>query len=201
MVNNSCFYRKYVFAEDSPKNRATALIINKAIQQPFFTEMRTNQQLGYIVWSYLRNLDETIYLNFLIQSGEYSADELNKRANSFIAGASELLSSMDEDTYQKLIESSIEEIEKRPMSISERASKLRSLIFEHDVDYERDKKTIESLKQLTKTEVVEKLEIVTSEKSRKMLNILAFAENHKNQTGYQSSFSDLRQWKSGRVFD
>ena len=87
------------------------------------------------------------------------------------------------------------------MSISERASKLRSLIFEHDVDYERDKKTIESLKQLTKTEVVEKLEIVTSEKSRKMLNILAFAENHKNQTGYQSSFSDLRQWKSGRVFD
>ena len=74
--------------------------------------MRTNQQLGYIVWSYLRNLDETIYLNFLIQSGEYSADELNKRANSFIAGASELLNSMDEDTYQKLIESSIEEIEK-----------------------------------------------------------------------------------------
>ena len=87
------------------------------------------------------------------------------------------------------------------MSISERASKLRSLIFEHDVDYERDKKTIESLKQLTKADVVKKLEIVTSEKSRKMLNILAFAENHKNQTDYQSSFSDLRQWKSGRVFD
>ena len=59
LVNNSCFFRQYVLGEDSPQIRAMSKIIGKAIQQPFFTEMRTNQQLGYIVGSYTNNLDET----------------------------------------------------------------------------------------------------------------------------------------------
>ena len=84
LVNNSCFFRQYVIGKDSPTTRAKAIVIDKALQQPFYTEMRTNQQLGYIVWSYTRNIKETYYLNFLIQSGAYPADELNKRADNFV---------------------------------------------------------------------------------------------------------------------
>ena len=69
LVNNSCFFRQYVLGKDSPQTRAVSKIISKGLQQPFYTEMRTNQQLGYIVWSYTNNPDETHYLNFLIQSG------------------------------------------------------------------------------------------------------------------------------------
>ena len=58
-VNNSCFYREYVLGNDSPEIRAASMIINKAIDQPFFTEMRTNQQLGYIVGAYTRTRDKT----------------------------------------------------------------------------------------------------------------------------------------------
>ena len=200
LVNNSCFYRKYVIGEDSPKTRATALIISKALQQPFFTEMRTNQQLGYIVWSYIRNLDETFYLNFLIQSGVFPADELNTRANDFISTAPEILRSMDEETYKKLIESSIEELEKKPMSISERAAKLKTLIFEHSADYDRDRKTIEALRSLAKEEVATKMDYIVKEKTRKMINVLTFADSHKNKTNYQNTFSNLEDWKSKRVF-
>ena len=44
-VNNSCFWREYEFGKDSPQMRASALVISQAVQQPFYTEMRTNQQL------------------------------------------------------------------------------------------------------------------------------------------------------------
>ena len=88
--------------------------------------MITNQQLGYIVWSYARSLDESYYLNFLIQSGVYPADELDKRANAFIDTSPEFLREMDQETYQQLIDSAIEELEKKPMSISERAAKLKT---------------------------------------------------------------------------
>ena len=84
LVNNSCFYREYVVGKDSPELRASTKVIGTALQQPFLTEMRTNQQLGYIVGSYPNNKDKTYYLSFLIQSGEYSADNVNERAEKFI---------------------------------------------------------------------------------------------------------------------
>jgi insulysin len=201
LVNNSCFFRQYVLGEDSPQIRAVSKIIDKAVQQPFFTEMRTNQQLGYIVGSYTNNLDETHYLNFLIQSGVYPADELNRRADEFIMSSAEILNSMDSETFQQLVDSVIEELEKTPMSIAERARKLKTYIFEHDADYLRDQDTIESLSTIDKETVANLLDSTVSPKSRRMVNVLTFAENHDNITKVKSSFSNLDTWKASRVYE
>ena len=201
LVNNSCFFRQYVLGEDSPQIRAVSKIISKALQQPFFTEMRTNQQLGYIVWSYTNNLDETHYLNFLIQSGEYPADKLNRHADEFIISSSEIVNSMDSETFQQLVDSVIEELEKTPMSIAERARKLKTYIFEYDADYLRDQDTIESLRTIEKETVANLLDTTVSPKSRRMVNVLTFAENHDNITKVKSSFSNLDTWKASRVYE
>ncbi len=200
LVNNSCFFRQYVIGEESPNTRATSKLISKALEQPFYTEMRTNQQLGYIVWSYVRNMDETYYLNFLIQSGAYPADELNSRADSFIGNSPEIIQDLTNDEFQQLIDSSIEELEKKPMSISERAGKLKTLIFDYEADYSRDKKTIEALKTLTKESVSRALSKTIDKDSRRMVNVLTFAKNHKNKLGMKTSFEDLNKWKSLRVY-
>ena len=200
LVNNSCFYRKYKIGEDTPENRALATLISKAIEQPFYTEMRTNQQLGYIVWSYPRSYDETYYLNLVIQSGVYPADELNKRVDKFVSGSVDIINQLDDETFQQLIDSAIEQLERKPMSISERATKHKNLIFEHGGDFDRDQKTIESLRVAKKETVAEHLRTMVSEDSRNMVNILGFAENHENTTGMTSSFSDLGEWKSTRVY-
>ncbi len=49
-VNNSAFWCEYTLADDTPANRAAMLVIDNFIGQPFYNEMRTKQQLGYIVW-------------------------------------------------------------------------------------------------------------------------------------------------------
>ena len=101
LVNNSCFFREYMVGKDSPDLRAKVKIIGAAIQQPFYTEMRTNQQLGYIVWSYSSAKDETHFLSFLIQSGVYPADELDKRAGEFLLSSTNILKEMDDEMFQK----------------------------------------------------------------------------------------------------
>jgi len=201
LVNNSCFYRKYEIGKDSPQIRATSTLISKALEQPFYTEMRTNQQLGYIVWSFPRNYDDTFYLNFVIQSGVYPADELNKRADQFISGGPGIIRDLDDDTFQQLIDSAIEQLERKPMSISERATKHKKLIFEHGGDFERNQKTIEALRVAKKENIANHLEMMVSTDTRKMVNILGFAENHNNETDLESSFSDLGEWKSTRVYE
>ena len=201
LVNNSCFFRMYEIGKDSPKTRALAALISKAVEQPFYTEMRTNQQLGYIVGSYPMNYDETYYLNFLIQSGDYPADDLNSRANTFISSTPKIVEELTDETFQQLIDSAIERLERKPMSISERAMKNKNLIFEHNKDFERDNKTIEALKEIKQEEVAVHLEKIISEKSRRMANVLAFAENHANKSNVKSSFDDLEGWKSTKTYD
>ena len=201
LVNNSCFFRMYEIGKDSPKTRALAALIGKSVEQPFYTEMRTNQQLGYIVASYPMSYDETYYLNFLIQSGDYPADDLNSRANTFISSTPKIVEELTDETFQQLIDSAIERLERKPMSISERAMKNKNLIFEHNRDFERDNKTIEALREIKKEEVAVHLEKIISEKSRKMANILAFAENHANKSNVKSTFADLEGWKSTKIYD
>tara|TARA_B100000073_G_scaffold262959_1_gene222676 strand:+ start:3006 stop:5816 length:2811 start_codon:yes stop_codon:yes gene_type:complete len=200
LVNNSCFFREYMVGKDSPDLRAKVKIIGAAIQQPFYTEMRTNQQLGYIVWSYSSAKDETHFLSFLIQSGVYPADELDKRAGEFLLSSTNILKEMDDEMFQQLIKSEIEKLERLPKSIAERSRMLKTLIFEHDADYKRDNKTIAALKNLNKNDVVELMETIFSPESRKMINVLTFAENHKDKTGIKNSFDSLEDWKSLRVY-
>tara|TARA_B100000214_G_C23643058_1_gene479342 strand:- start:35 stop:607 length:573 start_codon:yes stop_codon:yes gene_type:complete len=186
--------------EDSPSLRAQTQIISTVLQQPFYTEMRTNQQLGYIVWSYNSTKDENHYLSFLIQSGVYPADELNKRAEMFLQTTYNVFSNMDDNTFEQVIKSEIEKLEKSPMSISERAGKLKNLIFEHGADYLRDQKTINELKKVTKNDVENLLEKIINPKKRKMVNVLTFAKNHKNKTNAKNSFSSLSDWKTSRIY-
>ena len=199
-VNNSCFYREYVLGDDTPEMRATSMVISQALQQPFYTEMRTNQQLGYIVWSYIRNRDDTYYLSFVIQSGAFTADDVNQRADDFIASTPELLAAMDKETFQQLKESAIEQLEKKPMSISERARKFERFIFEHDADFQRDQKTIAALEMLQQSSTVELLSNTLGVNSRRMVNFLMFAEQHKNTTGVKSTFNELNTWKASRSY-
>ena len=201
LVNNSCFFRKYEVGKDSPETRAILTLMSKSIEQPFYTEMRTNQQLGYIVWSYPRAYDDTYYLNFLIQSGGYSANELASRANSFISETPSFIRDLDDATFQGLIESSIEQLEKKPMSISERARKHKTLIFERGADFLRDQKTISALKLCKKDEVADYLEKTIAKETRKMVDILAFAENHTVGSEVKSSFNDLKDWKATKIYD
>ena len=199
-VNNSCFYREYVLGDDTPEMRATSLVIGQALQQPFFTEMRTNQQLGYIVWSYTRNRDDTYYLSFVIQSGAFTADDVNQRADDFIASTPKLLSAMDKETFQQLKESAIEKLEKKPMSIGERANKFQTFIFEHDADFQRDQKTISALERLQQSSTIELLSNAIGTDTRRMVNFLMFAEQHENTTNAKSTFKELKTWKASRSY-
>ena len=162
--------------------------------------MRTNQQLGYIVWSYVFNRDDLYYLSFAIQSGAYPADELNYRADKFISSLPEYIKNMDSTTFNQIIESSIEELEKSPKSIAERGNKLKNLVFEFDADFDRDKKTVAALKQTNKQNVIDLMEKTIGKEKRKMVNTLVFAKEHKNKNKLKSSFEDVNIWKASRTY-
>ena len=108
---------------------------------------------------------------------------------------------MDGETFAQLIKSEIEKLEKSPMSIYERSVKLKNIIFENEADYLRDQKTIDALNSLEKESVISLLNKIISPQTRRMINVLSFAENHKNTTGTKTSFDDLATWKKSRAYE
>ncbi|MDP7036915.1 MAG: hypothetical protein QF453_03180, partial [Candidatus Marinimicrobia bacterium] len=127
-------------------------------------------------------------------------DDVNQRADDFIASTPELLAAMDKETFQQLKESAIEQLEKKPMSISERARKFERFIFEHDADFQRDQKTIEALKTLQQSSTIELLSKAIGTDTRRMVNFLMFAEQHENTTNAKSTFNELKTWKESRSY-
>lgn len=199
-VNNSCFWREYYLGPDNSINRAMSIIIDQAINRPFFTEMRTNQQLGYIVWSGSQRRDSSQYLFFIIQSGVYPADELNKRADKYINKLPDLVSGLSAEMFETYRQAAIDELEKTPKSIYERAMKHKNIVFEFDADFQRDDKTINSLKSLDQITVVNALDIAIGNSSRKMVNSLSFAKEHTNKTKIKSNYENLKTLKKSKVY-
>lgn len=59
-------------------------LMSKIVEEPFFAELRTRQQLGYIVSSGLRAVEETRCLAFIAQSSVATADTLATEIVKFL---------------------------------------------------------------------------------------------------------------------
>jgi insulysin len=199
-VNNSCFNRQYFLGMDSPKMRAVGDLITLSTQQAFYNEMRTNQQLGYIVWSYDTNYEKTLVLIYTIQSGAFDAAEVEKRADKLLATFPKLISELPDESFEAMKQAAIEKLEEKAKSISKAASKYKTIVFEHEADFNRDKNTIAALKEIKKEEVVDILSKTLDHKTRRMVTNLLFAKQHENKDNIQSSFDTLSQWKKSRLY-
>ena len=201
-VNNSCFWRQYLIGPTTPEVRAAAMVLDTFVDRPFFTEMRTNQQLGYIVWAGaapVRDRDNA-YLYFIIQSGTHPADVVEARADSFIATFVEQFDALPDDRFETIRAASIEELKQKDKTIAETAGKFNVQAFEFDGDFDHKLKTLEALESLTKEEVAALLRSALLPESRRMRTALGFAKEHASERGRESSFSDLDAWKQTRTY-
>jgi insulysin len=82
---NSAFIRDYVLPDDGPLTRAASAVVANFISTPFYSELRTKQQLGYIVGSSASGSLRQRYFTFIVQSSTHAADEVRDRAEAVIA--------------------------------------------------------------------------------------------------------------------
>lgn len=199
-VNNSCFWREYDAGDNDPHGRATALILRGFLRGPFFTEMRSNQQLGYIVWAGPSTQRDNFHLYFIIQSASHAADDLEDRADAFIATYPQQFRALPPESFAALNTSAVEEVKKKAKSIAENAGKFKTLAFDFAGDFERDEKTLAALEGITQEEVAVFLEETLGVETRRMRTVLAFAKEHEATRDIEESFEALEQWKKSRIY-
>lgn len=200
-VNNSCFWSEYYLGEDTPENRAAALFINNFMEEPFYTEMRTRQQLGYIVWSFTFPQEDELFGGFIIQSADYPADELQLRIKAYIATLPGLLSEVSEEDFKTIVAGARAQIEEKDKNIAERTARYFIRAFEQDEDWDRQAATLAALDKLTLDDVSRVLDRTLAPETRRIRTVLAFARQHDPMESTIQTYDNLTLWKREQTFD
>jgi insulysin len=199
-VNNSAFWREYDIALDVPATRAATLVIDNFVSQPFYNEMRTKQQLGYIVWGGASRKEDRLQAYFIIQSGTHPADELQRRADAFLVTFPDKFANLTDQEFDRLKNAAREKVKEKPKSIAEKAGGLYSRAYDHEGDFDREQATLRAIDQLTKAQTLKILHKMLGEKTRSQRTFLLFAKEHKPKSSIPSTFENLEKWKATRQF-
>ncbi|WP_410803969.1 insulinase family protein [Marinobacter sp. KMM 10035] len=83
------------------EERARFRLLAQIISSPFYEEIRTTRQLGYIVYATPFEMLETPALGFVVQSPSASQNDIDKAVHEFAAGFEETLGNLDEQRLKR----------------------------------------------------------------------------------------------------
>jgi len=98
-VNHCIEYWLYVGDKADRKVRAKTLLLDQITHEPCFDQLRTKEQLGYIVYSGVRASTTTYGFRFIIQS-EKTAPYLETRIELFLESLGRTLKEMSEKDFE-----------------------------------------------------------------------------------------------------
>ena len=98
------------------------MLINKIFRTSFFNDLRTNQQVGYIVTSYNETVHDFPTLSMMIVSDNTDLQDLKEKIINFQYGFSAAFEQIDKKTIQGLQRALLEEMTKKPENIFVEAS-------------------------------------------------------------------------------
>jgi insulysin len=199
-INNSCFWRTVHLGSETVELRMAARVIGKFISQPFYTEMRTQQQLGYIVWAVAPEDNGQYYLFFIVQSESHPADEIRRRADLFINSLPAMFDELSDEEFAEFKSAVRTELLEKPKSINEKRGLFDSLTYEHDEDFNRLQNNLDALERLTRSQVAELLSDSINPGTRKMVDILLFAKQHDMMDDTKSSINSIDLFKADRDY-
>jgi len=81
---NSVSYAMLQSLGKTEKDHVLIELLSAIVQEPFYNELRTKKQLGYIVSSGIRGIGDTRTLSFVVQSSVATADELTLEILNFL---------------------------------------------------------------------------------------------------------------------
>jgi insulysin len=141
-VNHCIEYLLYVGNNSIRPLRAKTLLLDQMTHEPAFDQLRTKEQLGYVVFSGTHLTATTIGYSFIIQS-EKTPEYLESRIDSFLGGFAKTLSSMSDSDFEGHKRSLITKRLEKLKNLDQESSRLWSHINNEYLDFELGKWSVD----------------------------------------------------------
>jgi secreted Zn-dependent insulinase-like peptidase len=140
--------------------------------------MRTQQQLGYIVWAGAGDMRNVLNLYFIVQSAQYPADELRRRMDAFIPGFLQSFRAMPDAAFEQYRTAVVRSRLERAQNLSEQANSLYWSAFRNDERFDYVSEQLAALEQLTRPQVEAVLERALTGSGTRRLAIRLIGKGH-----------------------
>ncbi|KAK5990278.1 Insulin-degrading enzyme [Cladobotryum mycophilum] len=143
----------YVGDKGDREIRAKTLLIDQMIHEPAFDQLRTKEQLGYIVFASMKTFATTCGLRFLIQS-ERTPEYVDGRIEAFLVQFGETLEKMSETEFEGHKRSLIIKRLEKMRNLDQETSRHWTQIANEYYDFEQAQLDAAHVKPLTKAGMV-----------------------------------------------
>jgi insulysin len=121
---NSCIEVLFQVGAIEIDTNAVLAVCHHLLKEPAFNELRTNEQLGYIVHSSIKtNGDNIKSLLILIQSDSYDPIYMDSRIEAFLERLREKIECMEPEEFQKNISAVSQSLREKNKNIGEESNK------------------------------------------------------------------------------
>jgi insulysin len=137
-VNHCIEYLLFIGSKSERTLRAKTLLLDQMTHEPAFDQLRTKEQLGYVVFSGARMTTTTIGYRFIIQS-EKTPEYLEERIDSFLSGYADAMARMTDSEFEGHKRSLITKRLEKLKNLDQESSRLWSYIDGEYFDFELGK--------------------------------------------------------------
>ncbi|KAI4348123.1 hypothetical protein L6164_008882 [Bauhinia variegata] len=138
----------------STKLKALIDLFDEIIEEPFFNQLRTREQLGYVVQCSPRSTFRVFGFCFCVQSSEYNPVYLQGRIDNFINSLEELLDGLDDASFEHYRNGLLAKLLEKDPSLTYESNRFWTQIVDKRYTFDLSKMEAEELKHISKNDVI-----------------------------------------------
>lgn len=131
-----------------------AKLLRSIISRWYFDDLRTDKQLGYVVYATDNIIGKTAGIQFMVQSPNTTPAGILEHNERFFTQSFERLKNLSDEEFGKYRDSLVEKLQYKPESLAEEFSEFGSDFSRNNPKFDRLQQVIELTKALTKADIV-----------------------------------------------
>ncbi|KAK4370214.1 hypothetical protein RND71_009689 [Anisodus tanguticus] len=137
------------------KLKAVIDLFDELVEEPLFNQLRTKEQLGYVVDCSARVTYRIIGFCFRVQSSDYDPIYLQGRIDNFINGVEELLDGLDDKSFESYRSGLIAKLLEKDPSLAYETNRFWGQITDKRYMFDISEKEAEELRSIQKSDLIE----------------------------------------------
>ena len=164
----------------------TGQVLNAAC----FHDLRTTQQLGYIVGARGTEFGNMPVVGFYIQSSKVGPKELEIRIDQFIKDQFTVISDMTEEEFAKHKAGLLSNINRKDKNLAGRTSRLWAELSDGFDSFDKREQLTKSIGEMTKQQLVNAYQAVLMSEQKRRLISRNFGKAHLDNADFTTSLKD-----------
>jgi len=196
--NDSAIISFYQAPDDSTRTQAANLLLLQILDTPFFNELRTRDQLGYVVYTGLESNLRIPGLKFVVQSPVKGPTDLLGHIDAFIKEQYGQVKNMDEASLAEYKQAILTRILEKDKRLNERTQRYRRSLALKYLNFKHRDEVADAIRALTLKDVSDYYQTLFLAEPNRHLIVESTGNAHQDQHDDGAITLDMKQIEAFR---